>query len=747
MFCTNCGKELSETAKFCTGCGTKVQRDVVAEAAPAVEATPVAEAEPVAEAKPVVETAPTVETAIETVQDESIKKGKKEKKAKKEKVKKEKGKKSAGKVVGIIIAIVALLGGGAGVGWYFYGDTLLSQMNMKKAEECFAASEFEDAFDYYEKALEHDETLTDAYLKIKEIYVKEGKYEDAIAILADGLEAIESDEDKKVLQSALETTCKDGILQYTKDSDFDAAFALLEDAKDELSESMYMSEKTTLYMSKANMKAAEGDFYSAFAIIEEGKADTKDPSFDAQKILIYEQSADFYLENEEYDFVLSMLDEGYHATGAEALLLKMKDVYKEYAQRGLEKENYSHALSLLYEAYDKTGDEALLDDIANVYLVNAEKIMEDGDFEDALTVLDSGISDIDAEVLKDKKEAILEKVYIYAESISLNDTSCSVVTYAQDGSVLTNYQFNENGEIASYIAYDVNGNILEEGYLLENQYSEYVYDGEGTLRTVATYDGEENLLSEISYEYDENGNKTSFINISVAEGQPISTGEYVYDEKGYLLSEKIVLVQENSEYLYEYAYDEEDRLISYKETYDGEVVVWEGYEYNERGLKSANITYDANGNLVSTSTFAYDEANESILQNIVYDAVGNMTDYSEYSYDDNGNILFSAFCSYDLNGNVTWDSASYYEYNEVGDTILEVHSSNSDDTNSENTYEYEYDENGNITSRKTYLNGEFTIGYEYTYDYFGNMLTERIYGSDGTFDNTYTYEYVYEYAE
>ena len=79
--------------------------------------------------------------------------------------------------------------------------------------------------------------------------------------------------------------------------------------------------------------------------------------------------------------------------------------------------------------------------------------------------------------------------------------------------------------------------------------------------------------------------------------------------------------------------------------------------------------------------------------------------------------------------------------------VLESHASEVDGTCSDNSYNYEYDEFGNKISQMTYLNGEFTIGYEYTYDYFGNMLTERIYGSDGTFDNTYTYEYVYEYAE
>ncbi len=742
MFCTNCGKELSDTAKFCTGCGTKV------EAKPVVEVTPVVETAPAAEAAPVVVVAPVAETA----QEEPAKKDKKEKKAKKEKVKKEKvkkekNKKSGGKVAAVIITLVVLLGGGAAAGWYFYGDTLLSQFNMKKAEECFAASEFEDALDYYEKALESDDTLVDAYLKMKDIYLKDGKYEDAIAILAKGLEAVETDEDKSVLQNALETTYKAGALQYTKDNDFDAAFALLEDAKDNLSQALYMSEKTTLYMSKASVKAAEGDFYSAFAIIEEGKADTADPSFDAQKIAIYLQSADFYLGNDEHDFVISMLDEGYHATGDEALLLKMKDVYKEYAQRGLEKENYTHALSLLYEAYDKTGDETLLDDIANVYLANAENFMEDGDFEEALTVLDSGISDLDAQVLKEKKEEILENVYVYAKKVYLDDIISTMSTHTKDGSDLSIYYYDETGQISSYIAYDGEGNIVEEGYPIYEEYVEYIYDDEGLLRTITTYDDEGNFCSEFAYEYDENGNKISFVNYGATDPSVISTGEYAYDDQGRMISEHIVLIHSDEEYSNEYAYNDDDFLILVKEIYNGEVETWEGYEYNENGMKSANLTYDANGELLSKSTFAYDQTTNNILQNIIYDAAGNMTYYSEYTYDDNGKVTSSIFCSYDLEGNVTWDSTSNYMYNEMGDTVWEEHSSVSDDTYSESKYSYEYDEFGNRISRKVYLNGEFTIGYEYAYDYYGNMTLERIYGSEDTFDYRYTYEYVYEYAE
>ncbi len=750
MFCTNCGKELSETAKFCTGCGTKVQRATEAEAIPVAESTPVTEAAPVAEAAPAGETAPVVEAApvAENTSEKPDKKEKKEKKAKKEKVKKEKGKKSTGKVVAIIIVLVALLGG-AGVGWFFYGDTLLSQMNMKKAEECFAADEMEDALEYYEKALERDETLVDAYLKMKDIYVNDGNYEDAIAVLAEGLGAVEADADKAVLQSALETTYKAGALEYTKNKDFDGAFALLEDAKESLSQALYLSEKTSLYIAKADAKAEEGDFYSAFAIIEEAKNDTANPSLNEHKVLLYEKYANSYLKEDGYDLGLAImvLDEGYQETESETLLLHLQELSKQYAQNAVEEGDYTFARNVLYECYEKTGDESLLEDIANVFIIHADVYLAEGKYEEAVNVLDYGVSYVDSDTLKNRRAEVLDHIYILCKTSYLNDTVTSMSNYAEGGNDLATYYYDESGQISSYIAYDGKGNIIEEGYPVNNEYVEYIYDGDDVLRTVATYDADGNFCSEISYEYDENGNMISFVNIGATDPSVISIGEYTYDEQGRLIKEHISLISDEVDYINEHAYDDENNLISYKEIYNGEVTLWEGYEFDERGMKTADFEYDKNGELVSKSTFAYDEKTNNILQNIIYDAAGNMTDYSEYAYDEEGRLISSIFCSYDLNGNVLWDSSSSYVYNEMGDVVFENHTSVTDGTSSDNTYEYDYNENGDKISMKTYLDGEFTVAYKYSYDYFGNMVEEHIYGSDGTFENRYVFEYVYDYAE
>lgn len=258
-------------------------------------------------------------------------------------------------------------------------------------------------------------------------------------------------------------------------------------------------------------------------MIEEGEADVVSYNFGAQKAHIYEEYADFYMEKDNYDSALAVLNEGYDATGDESLLLKMKIAYKDCAQSALETENYTYAHTLLYECYDKTGDETLLDDIANVYLANAEKILEDGDFVGALTVLDSGISDLDAEVIKEKKEAILEKVYILSEMVYSNGVLSSVYYYAEDGTVTENLWYSENGDVSGHVVYDENGNVVLESYPAENKTSEYVYDDEGVLCAITTLDQDQNVISNTSYTYDDNGNMISYITVSMEDGSTLNS--------------------------------------------------------------------------------------------------------------------------------------------------------------------------------------------------------------------------------
>ena len=70
MFCKNCGKELPDSAKFCSGCGTPVISEVTAPGVeppqPPVEETPVSPAPP-AEEVPVSPVPPVEEVPVSPV--------------------------------------------------------------------------------------------------------------------------------------------------------------------------------------------------------------------------------------------------------------------------------------------------------------------------------------------------------------------------------------------------------------------------------------------------------------------------------------------------------------------------------------------------------------------------------------------------------------------------------------------------------------------------------------------------------
>ncbi len=68
MFCSNCGKQAPDGAKFCTGCGSPLAAPVAPAApAPVVEPTPAPVVEPVAEPVVAVEPTPVVEPVAEPV--------------------------------------------------------------------------------------------------------------------------------------------------------------------------------------------------------------------------------------------------------------------------------------------------------------------------------------------------------------------------------------------------------------------------------------------------------------------------------------------------------------------------------------------------------------------------------------------------------------------------------------------------------------------------------------------------------
>lgn len=177
MFCHNCGNEVKEDAVFCSHCGARQNAGK--------------EAGTEKETKTEMNAAGTPEEA----RTEGIPSGNAPSGGASEKP--EKKKKGKGGIIALIIGLVLAIGAGVGCALYFTGDAYVSRKNMKLAEECFDAEEYEEALEYYEKALKLDSGLAQAYIRSADIYLLEEKYGEAIEILEKGLKKTREDEDSQ----------------------------------------------------------------------------------------------------------------------------------------------------------------------------------------------------------------------------------------------------------------------------------------------------------------------------------------------------------------------------------------------------------------------------------------------------------------------------------------------------------------------------------------------------------------------
>lgn len=194
------------------------------------------------------------------------------------------------------------------------------------------------------------------------------------------------------------------------------------------------------------------------------------------------------------------------------------------------------------------------------------------------------------------------------------------VYYRDDGTISSEYEYNEKGYVISETLYDTNGK--------KSRYRAYLGTGvedDSTLTEEIRYDalnGEETYHHK--YEYDENGKLLKDIAI------PGASMTYEYDENGRVIRRSTILSDGSLKdyYLIEYTSDgRRERRISRSGTtlgiieYSGEKIkssVSYSYigtnissytvcEYNSNGRKTKETNYDRRGAEVSSSTYEYNE--------------------------------------------------------------------------------------------------------------------------------------------
>lgn len=149
--------------------------------------------------------------------------------------------------------------------------------------------------------------------------------------------------------------------------------------------------------------------------------------------------------------------------------------------------------------------------------------------------------------------------------------------------------------------------------------------------------------------------------------------EYDYDEKGYLIEERV----------YSGA---------------GELTYRKANTLDDRGRVASSLITEADGSQY-TVEFTYDEADRVILQQSYQNGV--ITDYGEYSYDEHGNQLIVK---------------AYYG----GELAMDY------------SFSYTYDGSGNILTREEYLDGELISRVAFSYDEKGREVSSVSYDPEGS---------------
>jgi RHS repeat-associated protein len=259
---------------------------------------------------------------------------------------------------------------------------------------------------------------------------------------------------------------------------------------------------------------------------------------------------------------------------------------------------------------------------------------------------------------------------VLGDLLTVTDALGNVTTYAYDALGQRTSAMDALGHTTAY-AYDLVGNLLS------------VTDGEGHTTTYAY-----NALGDRTSTTDGNGDATT----------------YTYDANGNLLT--LTDAEGNTT---SYTYDALDRVV--QET--NELGASRAYVYSDVG-KLVQET-DRNGR-VTTST---------------YDALGRIT--AENWLDTSGNVIATTTYAYDAVGDllsVANSQAAYtYTYDALGRITSETQSF--DDLTPTVVLAYQYDDLGNVTQVAATIGGTADYVTDYTYDTLGRVASIRQHGVTG----------------
>lgn len=305
-----------------------------------------------------------------------------------------------------------------------------------------------------------------------------------------------------------------------------------------------------------------------------------------------------------------------------------------------------------------------------------------------------------------------------------NETGTITYEYNEDGT-LASKKYPDNRKI-SYTSYDANKNLLSMTDFFGN-ITDYTYNGRGLVSSVTEKYSGSAAQKTFSYSYNDNGS------ISSANGPSNIKTTYTYDYAGRISSMRNSTSNSSVYTSHSYTYDNSGNVTKSIDSIGGQGSITTDYSYDSTNRLSKEwgpteklyYTYDDHSNMYSAvydydRYFAYDannrltEVEDLWIKGETADGEKQADWIIDYTYDNNGNLLSSSKYAYypqDYQSN-----RKTYTYNDFGQLTGYV-----DNLGDTATYTYYAD---GLRASKT-VNGVTT---KYYYD-GGNVINESRNGS------------------
>lgn len=514
--------------------------------------------------------------------------------------------------------------------------------------------------------------------------------------------------------------------------------------------------------------------YRDKVLVEEGKfASVTSDDYILSQRTTYDADGEYsvYIYNDHGDYTKCT---NYNKTGNEISVTEREHVYDKNGIR-IQRKSYGNGVLYRDIIYEATPDGESRKKIDTYYYSDGDKevvYFDENENETACTTYDANgdiLEELTYKYTYDKDGSVI-LIKEYEGSSLTKETVYSYTTYKYAKSITYKsketlyyddekdvYIYDENNDYISITQYGTNGEIVRLSEF------EYIYDDLGNLASEKEFVNG-NLTHE--YEYSCRADDPTYTYRSKLVYYEADGYKYVtfYDESGYVTKE---IYYDNDgeidyECTHEYTFDDKDNMLSKKEYTDGKLIREYEYSYktsnpsetfqskrtdyyddstkrveiyNENRETVSATEYDAEGNVTYSSTFEYEyDDNGELLKRYEYEN-GKLTDINEYAYypDDPGRTYFNKhiiyyedasyrIIVYNTRGSIISDTHYFADstkhetlYDGDGNTLSETYYDVDGYISEERTYEYTFDDKGNVVLEKEYKNGKLYSQTEYSY--------------------------------